>query len=208
VDNDDSAEILISSNNFRMNGQGWAGVTVFGHLGDGWAKSGPTWNVHDFAVTNIYTNGGVPLSPEPSWQTYNVYRSRPTEDAMTVDLLAEITDICFAGCDSNSTVRLSVQPINQGPSSIRSGIPISLYRKDGASYTFITVGQTVDRLEAGQRGTSIEFETQYGRIEGAEMLVARADDWGTGFGTIYECDEWNNGIDFPNPTCVPTPIDD
>jgi hypothetical protein len=102
---------------------------------------------------------------------------------------------------------LSVQPINQGPSSIRSGIPISLYRKDGASYTFITVGQTVDRLEAGQRGISIEFETQYGRIEGAEMLVARADDWGTGFGTIYECDEWNNGIDFPNPTCVPTPID-
>ena len=71
---------------------------------------------------------------------------------MTVDLLAEITDICFAGCDSESIVRLSVQPINQGPSSIRSGIPISLYRKDGASYTFITVGQTVDRLDAGQRG--------------------------------------------------------
>ena len=32
---------------------------------------------------------------------------------MTVDLLAEITDICFAGCDSESIVRLSVQPINQ-----------------------------------------------------------------------------------------------
>ena len=31
----------------------------------------------------FYTNGGVPLS-QPSWQTYNVYRSRPTEDAMTV----------------------------------------------------------------------------------------------------------------------------
>ena len=33
IDNDDSAEIVISSNNFRMNGQGWAGITVFGHLG-------------------------------------------------------------------------------------------------------------------------------------------------------------------------------
>ena len=208
IDNDDSAEIVISSNNFRMNGQGWAGITVFGHLGDGWAKSGTTWNVHDFAVTNIYTNGGVPLSPEPSWQTYNVYRSRPTEDAMTVDLLAEITDICFAGCDSESIVRLSVQPINQGPSSIRSGIPIALYRKDGASYTFITVGQTVDRLDAGQRGIGIEFETRYGLIEGAESLVARADDWGTGFGTIYECDEWNNGIEFANPACVATPSEE
>jgi hypothetical protein len=127
---------------------------------------------------------------------------------MTVDLLAEITDICFAGCDSESIVRLSVQPINQGPSSIRSGIPISLYRKDGSSYTFLTVGQTIDRLDAGQRGIAIEFETRYGLIEGAETLVARADDWGTGFGTIYECDEWNNGIEFTNPQCVPTPLED
>ena len=54
-----------------------------------------------------------------------------------------------------------------------------MYRKDGASYTFLTVGQTVDRLDAGQRGIAIEFETRYGRIEGAETLVARADDWGT-----------------------------
>ena len=25
------------------NGVGWAGVTVFGHSGDGWAKSGQAW---------------------------------------------------------------------------------------------------------------------------------------------------------------------
>ncbi len=207
IDGDDSAEIVISSNNFRFNGQGWAGITVFGHLGDGWAKSGPTWNVHDFAVTNIETDGGVPMSPEPSWQRYNVYRARPTQDAMTVDLLAEITDICFAGCDPDSIVRLSVQPINQGPSSIRSGLPVALYRKDGASYTFLTTGQTIDRLEAGQRGRAIEFETRYSLIEGADSLVARADDWGTGFGTINECDEWNNGIDFTDLACIPEPVE-
>lgn len=205
VDNDDSAEILISSNNFRMNGQGWAGITVFGHLGGGWAKSGPTWNVHDFAVTNIYANGGVPLSPEPSWQKYNVYRARPTEDAMTVDLLAEITDICYSGCDENSIVRLSAQLINQGPSSVRSNVPIALYRKDGSSYRFLTVAQTTDRVDPGQKGVSVEFETRYGLIQGAEALVARADDWGTGFGTITECDEWNNGIEFSNLGCVVEP---
>ena len=207
VDNDDSAEIIISSNNFRVNGQGWAGITVFGHLGDGWAKSGPTWNVHDFAVTNIYQDGGIPLSPEPSWQRYNVYRARPTQDAMTVDLFAEITDICYAGCEEDSIVRLSVQPSNQGPSSIRSNIPIALYRKDGSSYTFLSLNQTTDRIDAGQKGESIEFETQYGLIQGAEALVARADDWGTGFGTIFECDEWNNGVDFTDLTCIPEPIE-
>ena len=207
MDNDDSAEIIISSNNFRVNGQGWAGVTVFGHLGGGWAKSGPTWNVHDFAVTNIYPDGGIPLSPEPSWQRYNVYRSRPTQDAMTVDLFAEITDICYAGCEEDSIVRLSVQPSNQGPSSIRSNVPIALYRKDGTSYTFLALNQTVDRIEAGEKGASIEFETRYGLIQGAEALVARADDWGTGFGTIFECDEWNNGVEFVDLTCIAEPIE-
>ena len=130
IDNDDSAEIIISSNNFRFGGVGWAGITVFGHLGDGWAKSGPTWNVHDFAVTNIYSDGSVPLSPEPPWQLYNVYRARPTEDASAIDLKAEIVEICYAGCDPESIVRVAGQPINVGPSSVRANIPLSLYRKD------------------------------------------------------------------------------
>ena len=134
-----------------MNGQGWAGITVFGHLGDGWAKSGPTWNVHDFAVTNIETDGGVPMSPEPSWQTYNVYRARPTQDAMTVDLLAEITDICFAGCDSDSIVRLSVQPINQGNHHRFEVGFHHIVQKGWCILYFVTTGQTTDRLEAGQR---------------------------------------------------------
>lgn len=76
---------------------------------------------------------------------YNVYRARPTQDAMTVDLFAEITDICYAGCDEDSIVRLTIQPANQGPSSIRSNIPVSLYRKDGASYTFIAICDSTDR---------------------------------------------------------------
>ena len=158
IDNDDSAEIVISSNNFRMNGQGWAGITVFGHLGDGWAKSGTTWNVHDFAVTNIYTNGGVPLSPEPSWQTYNVYRSRPTEDAMTVDLLAEITDICFAGCDSESIVRLVCSKSIKVPPRFAVVFPFLYIGKMVNCHTFITVGQTVDRLDAGQRGIGMSLK--------------------------------------------------
>jgi len=37
-------------------------------------------------------------------------------------------------------------------------------------------------------------------------LEARADDWGTGFGTINECDEWNNGIEMTEIICIPNPI--
>ena len=55
VDGDGSAEIVIGSN-----GSVWRGITVLGHAGDGWAKSGPTWAVHDFAMTNLDADGRGP----------------------------------------------------------------------------------------------------------------------------------------------------
>ncbi|MGC6508047.1 MAG: FG-GAP repeat domain-containing protein [Myxococcota bacterium] len=203
VDNDGSAEILISSNNFRQGGSGWAGVTIFGHLGSGWAKSGPTWNVHDFAVTNINQDGSVPTPPEPPWQMYNVYRARPTEDAMAVDLFADITDICFAACEPESIVRIAAQPFNQGETSVQAGVPLSLFRKDGASLSFIAQQLTLDRIDAGRGGPGVEFQVLYQDIEGADALVVRADDWGSGFGAIEECDEWNNGIEMTDLLCAP-----
>ena len=78
---------------------------------------------------------------------------------------------------------------------------LALYRKDGTSLTFLSSALTQDRIDAGQRGASVEFETTYGAVEGADALVVRADDWGAGFGLIQECDEWNNGIDFIPPPC-------
>ena len=51
----------------------------------------------------------------------------------------------------------------------------------------------------------MEFETTYGELMGADALVVRADDWGSGFGVIDECDEWNNGIEFVPPACEESP---
>jgi hypothetical protein len=202
MDNDGSAEIAISSNNFRQsNPNGWAGVTVFGHVGEGWAKSGPTWNVHDFAVTNIYPDGSVPTTPEPPWLKHNVYRARPTQDAQAIDLFSSISDICYAECRPEGIVRVSAELYNQGFDSIRAEIPLSLYRKDGNSLSFLASTITKERIEAGEMGASVEFETNYGAIEGADALVARADDWGSGVGLVDECDEWNNGIEFTPPPC-------
>lgn len=202
IDNDGSAEIAISSNNFRQSGQGWAGITIFGHLGDGWAKSGPTWNVHDFAVTNINQDGSVPSQPEPPWLAYNVYRARPTEDANAIDMYAQITDICFGGCEPEDIVRVAAQLFNQGQTHVREGIPLSLYRKDGNSLSFIAQVTTEERVDSGTGGVGVEFETTVQAIEGADSLVVRADDWGSGVGVIDECDEWNNGISFSDLQCT------
>ena len=76
VDNDDSAEVIIASNTYGTSGT-WMGVTVLGHNGDGWPKSGPTWGTHDFAVTNINQDGSIPTTPTASWLEHNVFRARP-----------------------------------------------------------------------------------------------------------------------------------
>ena len=193
VDNDDSAEIVLVSNNFRDGlGDGWAGVTVLGQDGDGWGKSGPTWNVHDFAVTNIEQNGRVPRHPDPAWQTYNVYRARPAADLLAVDLVGEVTDVCFAGCDPLDTVRVAGRIYNQGETRARAGIPVALYRKDGTSRSAIALTLTEDAIEAGRTSAGFEFEIQV-RDVGDDGLEIWADDLGAGFGVLDECDNWNNG---------------
>ena len=96
IDNDGSAEIVIGSNNYWMSG--WSGITVFGHNGSGWMKSGPTWHTHDFAVTNINPDGSVPATPTPWWQVYNVYRARPAVDTAAMNLTpAFVADIARSG---------------------------------------------------------------------------------------------------------------
>ncbi len=72
VDNDGSAEIVVADN-----AGAWQGITVFGHAGDGWPKSGTTWATHDFAVTNIEPDGHVPSRPTPpGWSTTCSARAR------------------------------------------------------------------------------------------------------------------------------------
>jgi hypothetical protein len=129
VDNDGSAEIIIASNNYYISG--WSGVTVFGHRGDGWQKSGSTWHVHDFAVSNINPDGTVPASPSPSWQLYNVYRARPAVDTAALDLRVSIVDACWSGCAGADTVYISAQLANTGGADVTVDVPISLYSADG-----------------------------------------------------------------------------
>lgn len=193
VDNDDSAEVVLVSNNFRVGlTDGWAGVTVLGQAEGGWAKSGPTWNVHDFAVTNIEQNGRVPRLPDPAWQAYNVFRARPVEDLLAVDLVGEITDVCFAGCAEEDTVRVAGRIYNQGETRARAGIPVTLYRKDGSSRSAVGLVNLDEAILPGETSPGFAFEIQV-RDVGADGLEIWADDLGAGFGVLDECDDWNNG---------------
>jgi len=187
VDNDGSAEVVIS-HNYGFGSGAYTGITVFGHGGDGWPKSGTTWHVHDFAVTNINPDGTVPKSPDPSWTKYNVFRARPAvDDPATGDLSIAITDVCVV-CDRD-LARVALQVRNHGGADIDAGTPWALYSVDNEE-VLITSG-TLSNIPAGLEAAGWEVEIQASDW-GRGGIRAVVDDDGTGASYVSECDETNN----------------
>jgi len=189
VDNDGSAEIVYVSNDYWMTG--WNGVTVLGHAGDGWKKSGTTWNVHDFAVTNINPDGSVPVVPDPPWQVHNVYRARPSVDQPAgADLLVEITDVCLSDCE-DGPIKVAIQVSNEGGADVAAGTPWALYKNDAGTLTFVRTG-TLPAIAAGEALAGFEVELALAEF-GTDGIVVRVDDDGAGGGDVVdECEETDN----------------
>jgi hypothetical protein len=191
VDRDGSADVVLASANYRI--AGWSGITVFSHARNAWARSGPTWHVHDFSVTNIGEDGRVPARPEPSWWNHNVYRARPTVNQTYVDLQVAITDACFTGCDRRDHVaRVAVQVYNTGSSTSRSEVPVALYTRDGERLELLQVKRLRQRVPAGGAAAGLLFEVPALRVARDGFHVVVNDD-GTGFLDYQdECDYDNN----------------
>jgi len=195
VDNDGSAEIVIASN-----GAVWRGITVLGHAGDGWAKSGSTWSLHDFAMTNIHPDGSVPSPAPRSWDLYNVFRARPTVDDAAADLSPRVVDACIAGCADESPVRIAVQVENRGGLPMEPGVWVALYSLDGATETLIDALQVPEAIESGETSATLEFSFPAAHL-GPDGVRLRVDDDGSGVGMRFECDEDNNTLDLSDWPC-------
>lgn len=197
IDNDGSAEIVIASNNGT-----WQGITVFGHAGDGWPKSGTTWGTHDFGVTNINPDGSVPSPPTASWLAHNVFRARPSVDdsfAAQPDLTVELTDQCVTTCDAGGLVKIAWQVSNPGAADIDAGVQLSLYMVSGGLESLYSTF-TLDAIPAG---SAIAGETTELPVEdvGTGGYLLRVDDDGTGAGALTECDEDNNTAVYADSIC-------
>ena len=170
--------VVIGSNNYGFSG--WGGITVFGHNGDGWPKSGATWHVHDFAVSNINPDGSVPANPIPPWQEYNVYRARPAvDDPAYPDVAGIIRDLCVADCD-DGPVKISVQVENEGSRTLAAGTPWAFYKVDGTGNTLVTTG-TLPEVPSGEAPEGFVIEVAPTDL-GEFGFVIVLDDDGTGAG--------------------------
>lgn len=200
LDGDGAAEILVASN--TLNGfSGWAGVTALEHIHDEWMPANASWPSHDYSVTNVLDDGSVPAQPEPSWQRYNVYRARPAEDTLSVDLQATITDVCYAGCQDGATALVAVQVWNAGTENSATGVPVALYTKEGGRLELLGVRKLTKRVAGGWVSDTLVFEVRVGQI-GRDGFVVRVDDDGTGFELHPdECIETNNEGTWTDSPC-------
>jgi len=197
VDNDGSAEIVLGSNGTFGD---WQGITVLGHAGSGWMKSGTTWHTHDFAVTNILADGSVPAQPEPWWLVHNVYRARPSVDSALTDLRVQATDMCVSSCEPQGRARLAIQIGNVGLTDSGPRVPYAVYRLDEGRETRIHTGWIDHPITSGEVLPSTLIDLPVDTILGADGLVVRVDDDGDGWGRQVECAEDNNThvwIDMP-----------
>lgn len=209
VDLDGSAELVIPSNSFNGVGSGsWSGVTVVGHPEKRWMPAAPVWPVHDFAMTNVLDDGSVPAEPVPSWQRYNVYRTRTAENRLYVDLLAEVVDVCASGCLEDDMLAVSVRVGNQGVNNSDLDIPVALYVDRDGGRELLAVQRLPERVPAGSISATLVFEVALGDVLDGNLVVVPDDDGRGGAGgdsedgqVHLECDEANNPTVYTDLPC-------
>lgn len=189
VDGDGHAEIVVahygSSN----------AVTVYEHDGGGWPAAGKTWNVHDFAITNINADGSVPKNPDASWLKYNVYRARvAADDPSTADLRVHILDVCVADCEFGP-VAVSIQVDNEGGADVSSGTVVNLYADDDTGPRLVAT-YSLPAIPAGTILDGIEFELTAADV-GAYGWIASIDEEAG----VNECVETNNTDTWTDTVC-------
>jgi hypothetical protein len=73
VDNDGSAEIVVTSNHFF--GSASATVQVIRDREDRWIQARRIWNQHTYHVTNVREDGTIPQREAPHWLGLNTFRT-------------------------------------------------------------------------------------------------------------------------------------
>ena len=84
VDNDDSAEIVVTANNYRSRTRQDQGLRVLRDQQSRWVRTRRIWNQHTYHVTNINEDGTIPLVEENNWQKpgLNNYRQNVQGDGI------------------------------------------------------------------------------------------------------------------------------
>ncbi len=210
IDRDGRAEIVVATN--RVCGSAkcpWGthassnlhGITVYKDLRDHWIGTRPVWNQHAYHVTNVNDDGSIPATEQPNWTVAGLdnfrQNTKGNPDYRAPDLTAAAgnqSSVDYASCPAS--VKVSVTIWNRGAVLVTAGVPVAFYA-DKAGGTLLGVGHTQGAIEPG--GSEVVSAMLPSTPSG--LVVAVANDDGTGQGVVQECDRSNNSAVIGNAFC-------
>jgi hypothetical protein len=80
IDNDQSAEILVVSNESLYGDPPGATIQAIRDAEDRWVQARRIWNQHTYHVTNVREDGTIPQYEKPNWETLNTFRTNAQID--------------------------------------------------------------------------------------------------------------------------------
>ena len=161
------------------------------------------WNQHAYHINNIQDNLQIPATPEPSFVHSNTYHSAVStlaENVARSNVEAEILDICTEEC-ANGNLWLSVRLRNTGESAVPAGTQLSIYALDGNAEQLVDTFTVSQDIEAGWTSESFQLAVPTNDFPNMSGVRLRADDDGTGTGTLDECAEQDNTVQSNDAVC-------
>lgn len=146
VDNDDSTEIIVASNDYSRSG--WNGITVIGDADSSWVPARPIWNQYSYNITNVNNDGSIPSHPVENWLSWNNFRAGGTElgpNHWLPDIQPNLLDFCDITCEEDRvTFSVSIENLGLVDST---GIAIK-FSDDQDNLLLVTSLSTLNRGKA------------------------------------------------------------
>lgn len=225
VDNDGHAEIVVATNTYLgpldceeipgdactaaeiaagRGTSGPAGITVYAGPGEGWVGTRRIWNQHTYHVTNITEAGRVPAGEARNWTfpALNNFRLNVQPGATYQPDVRPRNSAADAGFCGSGPITIYAEIYNAGWAPAAPGVPVSLYRVDGATTHYVATVVTTQRLLPGEH-ERVSFS--YDPTDSATVRTFRvaANDAGeSSESEIAECDDSQN-VETVISSCFP-----
>jgi hypothetical protein len=205
LDRDDSADIVVMSNNYASGSLMCAdgtppgtGIRVYSDPDRNWVRTRSIWNQHTYHVTNIDDDGNVPRRETANWTVRGLNNFRQNvqpeglfdaPDLVPIDLGAEV-----AGCPAVMGIRVRV--LNRGRAGAPAGVPVVFLRGTGMTRTVIGRAVTTRRLLPGESEVLlVRYEipvTDRGMTLPISVVVNDATMMP--LASLHECNSTNNSL--------------
>lgn len=203
VDGDNNTEFVVVANdrNHRFGGvtcptyaaegaQLRHGVFVYGDANDKWVRTRKIWNQHAYHITNIQSDGKVPMIEPRSFTAAENNDYRVSSQGKGVynapDLRVDL-EVSTASCPEAIVLRARVR--NAGALGVPAGVKVSFYLGTNASGTLLAEKATTKPLLPGE-SEIVTHSFATGQAQGGSFFVAV--EGMTPTGAVNECVTDNN----------------